>query len=69
MMTVRLAYQLKDQGVKVDAADPGFTATDMNQFRGMRTVAEAAATPVRLALLPDDGATGGVFGNDGPEPW
>ena len=69
MMTVRLANQLKDQGVKVNAADPGFTATDMNQFRGTRTVEEAAAMPVRLALLPDDGATAGVFGNDGPEPW
>jgi NAD(P)-dependent dehydrogenase (short-subunit alcohol dehydrogenase family) len=22
-----------------------------------------------LALLLDDGPTGGVFGNDGPEPW
>lgn len=58
MMTVRLAIQLRDQGVKVNAADPGSTATDMNQFRGTQTVEEAAATPVRLALLPDDGATG-----------
>lgn len=69
MMTVRLASQLRDLGIKVNAADPGFTATDMNQHRGTRTVDDAAATPVRLALLPDDGATGGVFGNDGPEPW
>lgn len=69
MMTVRFANQLRDLGIKVNAADPGFTATDMNQHRGTRTVEGAAATPVRLALLPDDGATGGVFGNDGPEPW
>jgi NAD(P)-dependent dehydrogenase (short-subunit alcohol dehydrogenase family) len=69
MMTVRLANQLKDLGIKVNAADPGFTATDMNQHRGTRPVEDAAATPVRLALLTDDGATGGVFGNDGPEPW
>ena len=69
MMTVRLANQLTALGIKVNAADPGFTATDMNQHRGTRTVDDAAATPVRLALLPDDGATGGVFGNDGPEPW
>lgn len=69
MMTVRLANQLRALGIKVNAADPGFTATDMNQHRGTRTVDDAAATPVRLALLPDDGATGGVFGNDGPEPW
>ena len=69
MMTVRLANQLKDLGIKVNAADPGFTATDMNRHRGTRTVEDAASTPVRLALLTDDGATGGVFGNDGPEPW
>jgi NAD(P)-dependent dehydrogenase (short-subunit alcohol dehydrogenase family) len=69
MMTVRLANELKAVGIKVNAADPGFTATDMNQHRGTRTVEEGAATPVRLALLPDDGPTGGVFGNDGPEPW
>lgn len=65
MMTVRLANKLKDQGVKVNAADPGSTATEMNQFRGTRTVKEAAATPVGLALLSDDGATGGIFGNEG----
>ncbi len=69
MMTLRLADDLKSAGVKVNAADPGFTATDMNQFRGTRTVEEGAATPVRLALLPDDGPTGGVFGDDGQEPW
>lgn len=69
MMTLRLADDLKSAGIKVNAADPGFTATEMNQFRGTRTVEEGAATPVRLALLPDDGPTGGVFGNDGQEPW
>lgn len=69
MITLRLANELTSAGIKVNAADPGFTATDMNQHRGTRTVEEGAATPVRLALLPDDGPTGGVFGNDGPEPW
>jgi NAD(P)-dependent dehydrogenase (short-subunit alcohol dehydrogenase family) len=69
MMTVRLANELKDAGIKVNAADPGFTATDMNQHRGTRTVEEGAATPVRLAMLQEDGPTGGVFGNDGAEPW
>jgi NAD(P)-dependent dehydrogenase (short-subunit alcohol dehydrogenase family) len=69
MITVRLANDLGNTRIKVNAADPGFTATDMNQHRGTRTVEEAVLTPVRLALLPDDGPTGGVFGNDGPEPW
>jgi NAD(P)-dependent dehydrogenase (short-subunit alcohol dehydrogenase family) len=69
MITVRLANELKVAGIKVNSADPGFTATDMNQHRGQRTVEEAAATPVRLALIPDDGPTAGVFNDNGPEPW
>jgi NAD(P)-dependent dehydrogenase (short-subunit alcohol dehydrogenase family) len=69
MITVHLANELKSTGIKVNSANPGFTATDMNQHRGLRTVEQGAATPVRLALLPDDGPTGGVFSDDGPEPW
>jgi NAD(P)-dependent dehydrogenase (short-subunit alcohol dehydrogenase family) len=69
MITVQFANELKSTGIKVNAADPGFTATDMNQHRGPRTVEQGAATPVRLALLPDDGPTAGVFSDDGPEPW
>jgi NAD(P)-dependent dehydrogenase (short-subunit alcohol dehydrogenase family) len=69
MMTVQFANELKSFGIKVNSANPGFTATDMNQHRGPRTVEQGAATPVRLALLPDDGPTAGVFSDDGPEPW
>ena len=69
MLTIHLANELKGAGIKVNSANPGYTATDMNQHRGPRTVAQGAATPVRLALLPDDGPTGGVFSDDGPEPW
>jgi NAD(P)-dependent dehydrogenase (short-subunit alcohol dehydrogenase family) len=69
MITVQFANELNSIGIKVNSANPGFTATDMNQHRGPRTVAQGAATPVRLALLPDDGPTGGVFSDDGPEPW
>jgi NAD(P)-dependent dehydrogenase (short-subunit alcohol dehydrogenase family) len=69
MITVQFANELKNDGIKVNAANPGFTATDMNQHRGVRTVEQGAATPVRLALLPDDGPTAGVFSDDGPEPW
>jgi NAD(P)-dependent dehydrogenase (short-subunit alcohol dehydrogenase family) len=69
MITVQFANELKSAGIKVNAADPGFTATDMNQHRGRKTVEQGAATPVRLALLSDDGPTAGIFGDDGPEPW
>jgi NAD(P)-dependent dehydrogenase (short-subunit alcohol dehydrogenase family) len=69
MITVQFANELRSLGIKVNSANPGFTATDMNQHRGTRTVEQGAATPVRLALLPDDGPTAGVFSDDGPEPW
>ena len=69
MLTIQLAVELKDAGIKVNAADPGFTATDLNQHRGHQSVPEGADAAVRLALLPDDGPTGGFFSRDGQEPW
>ncbi|RKN44912.1 SDR family oxidoreductase [Streptomyces hoynatensis] len=55
--------------VKINAASPGYTATDMNGHRGTRTVAEGARALVALALLPDDGPTGRFFDDRGPLPW
>jgi NAD(P)-dependent dehydrogenase (short-subunit alcohol dehydrogenase family) len=69
MMTLQFANELKDSGIKVNAATPGYVATDMNQHQGTRTVEQGAATPVRLALLPDDGPTGGFFSDEGMVPW
>src|SRR5688572_11821500 len=57
--TVALAYELKDTPIKVNSADPGFTATDLNDHRGHKTVEQGAEIIVRLATLPADGATGG----------
>ncbi len=69
MLTVIFAAELKDSGIKVNAADPGFTATDLNQHRGPRTVQQGATAAVHLATLPADGPTGGYFDEDGPIPW
>jgi len=69
MMTIHFANLLRSEGIKVNSGNPGFTATDMNRHTGTKTVEQGAATPVRLALLPDDGPTGGVFSDEGPEPW
>ena len=69
MFTVQLAWELRDTKIKVNSADPGYTKTDLNNNRGHQTVEEGAAETVRLALLPDDGPTGGYFANEGPQPW
>jgi NAD(P)-dependent dehydrogenase (short-subunit alcohol dehydrogenase family) len=68
-ITVQLAWELRETKVKVNAADPGYVATDMNRHQGVRTVEQGAATPVRLATLPDDGPTGAYFNDEGPLPW
>jgi NAD(P)-dependent dehydrogenase (short-subunit alcohol dehydrogenase family) len=69
MLTVQLAAELRETGIKVNSADPGFTATDLNGHRGRQTIPEGAAAAVHLALLPDDGPTGGFFSAGTPEPW
>lgn len=61
MLTVKLAKELLAEGIKVNAADPGFTATDLNGQSGYRTVEEAAKVVVDLATLNPMGPTGGFF--------
>ena len=69
MITVIFAAELKNTGIKVNAADPGYTATDLNQHSGPRTVEQGAIAPMRLATLPADGPTGGYFDENGVVPW
>ena len=68
-ITLAFALELEPTGIKVNAAAPGFTATDLNNFEGTRTVQQAAREPVRLALLGPDGPTGTFSDESGPLPW
>jgi NAD(P)-dependent dehydrogenase (short-subunit alcohol dehydrogenase family) len=68
-VTVAFAAELESAGIKVNAACPGFTATDLNGFRGTRTVEQAAHEPVRLALIDANSPTGTFSNEDGPLPW
>ena len=68
---VMLQYvrELDGTNVLINAACPGYVATDLNGFRGVRTPQQGAATPIRLATLPDGGPTGGFFEDAGVVPW
>jgi NAD(P)-dependent dehydrogenase (short-subunit alcohol dehydrogenase family) len=68
-LTVQFANELRNTAIKVNAADPGYVMTDLNQNRGHRTVEQGAIAPVRLATLPADGPTAGYFNEDGVVPW
>ena len=56
-------------GVKINACDPGWVATRMGGPGAPLTPEAGADTPVWLALLPDDGPTGGFFRNRKPAAW
>jgi NAD(P)-dependent dehydrogenase (short-subunit alcohol dehydrogenase family) len=67
MVTVQYAKALP--GWKVNAVDPGYTATDMNDHQGHKTVEEGARSIVRAATLGADGPTGAFLDDDGTVPW
>jgi NAD(P)-dependent dehydrogenase (short-subunit alcohol dehydrogenase family) len=69
MMTVQLAYELRTTPIKVNSADPGYTATDLNNHGGPQTVEEGSEAVVRLATLDENGPTGGFFDRNGRVPW
>ncbi len=68
-VTVQYAKELRDTNILINLACPGYVATDLNGFRGVRTPQQGAAIAVRLATLPDDGPTGGFFEDAGVVPW
>jgi NAD(P)-dependent dehydrogenase (short-subunit alcohol dehydrogenase family) len=68
-MTVQFANELRDTPIKVNAADPGYTSTDMTCHDGARTPEMAARPILRLATLPADGPSGGFFDESGVVPW
>jgi NAD(P)-dependent dehydrogenase (short-subunit alcohol dehydrogenase family) len=68
-MTLAMAIELETTGIKVNAACPGFTKTNLNNYAGTQTVEEGAREPVRLALIGPDGPTGTFSNAAGPLPW
>jgi len=62
--TISLAYELKDLPFKVNVIDPGYTATDFNQHRGVLTVESAATFIIKHTLTDANAPTGKFFSND-----
>lgn len=68
-VTLSFAIELESTNIKVNAADPPFTETDLNNNQGTGTLDEGAREAVRLALLSADGPTGTFSSSSGPTPW
>ena len=61
-LTVKLALELFEDRILVNAVCPGLTATAPGMAEvGARPVEEGAASVVWAATLADDGPTGGFF--------
>jgi NAD(P)-dependent dehydrogenase (short-subunit alcohol dehydrogenase family) len=67
MLTSQYAKALP--GMRVNAVDPGYTATDFNGHRGTQTVEEGAEAIVRMAKLDASGPTGTFVDKRGVAPW
>jgi NAD(P)-dependent dehydrogenase (short-subunit alcohol dehydrogenase family) len=55
--------------MRINAADPGFTATDFNEHRGVQSIPEGAEIIVRLATIGPDGPTATYQSRTGVVPW
>ena len=67
--TIHLAYELKDTKIKVNSAHPGWVKTDMGTDAAPMEIPEGGKTGVQLALLAEDGPTGGFFHLGESLPW
>ncbi|MGF1429257.1 SDR family NAD(P)-dependent oxidoreductase [Kitasatospora sp. LaBMicrA B282] len=67
MLTVQFAKAFPQ--MRINAVEPGYTATDLNQHEGTQTVEQGSEIIARMALLGPDGPTGGYFDAAGPLPW
>ncbi|MFL4493536.1 SDR family NAD(P)-dependent oxidoreductase [Streptomyces sp. VTCC 41912] len=67
MLTVQYAKAFPN--IRINAVEPGYTATDLNAHTGTQTVEEGAEIIVRMAQVGSDGPTGGYFDVSGPLPW
>ncbi len=73
MLTVHLAYELRNTAFKVNAVCPGYTKTDFTGFNGGE-VEEAGKRIVKYALLDKEGVTGKFISEEtnplsGEIPW
>lgn len=67
MLTVQYAKAFPE--MRINAVDPGYTATDLNHNSGPQTVTEGTDAMVKMAMIGADGPTGLFFDRHGPSPW
>jgi NAD(P)-dependent dehydrogenase (short-subunit alcohol dehydrogenase family) len=67
MLTVQYAKAFPE--IRINAADPGYTATDFNNNSGPQTVTEGTDAIVELATRGGSGPTGTFINRSGVAPF
>lgn len=67
--TVHLAHALKGTSIKVNSAHPGWVKTELGGEHAPMEIEDSYKTSVALALLAQDGASGGFFHQGETLPW
>jgi len=67
MVTTQYAKAYPD--IKINAVDPGYTATEFNGHSGPQTLAEGTDAIVAMANIGADGPTGAFTDRHGTVPW
>lgn len=64
-----LQYSKAFPEFRINAVDPGYTATDLNHHSGPQTVKEGTDAIVKMATIGNDGPTGTFSDRHGAKPW
>ncbi|OQP63747.1 neomenthol dehydrogenase [Niastella vici] len=67
--TVSLAKELRDTNFKINSVEPGYTATNLNQYQGTQTPEQAVGIIVKYATVSNDAPTGKFFWKEGEFAW
>ncbi len=67
--TVSLAKEFRNTNFKINSVEPGYTATNLNQYQGTQTVEEAVGIIVKCATIGNDAPTGKFFWKEGEFAW
>ncbi|GAA4834753.1 SDR family oxidoreductase [Paenibacillus vulneris] len=69
MLTAYWAQKYKSTKLKINSVHPGLVKTRIGGDKAELSVEEGAKTAVRLAVLPEDGPTGGFYYMEEKLPW
>ncbi len=69
MLTLKMAADLEETNVKVNAVCPGWVRTAMGGPEAPRDVSEGAASIIWAVLIPKDGPNGGFFRDGEAISW